>query len=168
MQVTFKIHFYTQWGQQMAVSGDVDALGNGQLDRAFILTYTQDGYWEGQIELPDNTEQINYRYVLIDSARGTINAEWGDHRTLVLNASQQQVWLRDFWRSPDADRNAFQSSVGSADIWMAFTLKNGLRIGAAYDYPLTKISSVARGSFELMMGYDFNFETKNMVTPRYF
>ena len=64
--------------------------------------------------------------------------------------------------------NAFQSSVGSADVWMAFTLKNGMRIGASYDYPLTKISGIAKGSFEVMMGYDFNFQTKNMVTPRYF
>ncbi len=64
--------------------------------------------------------------------------------------------------------NAHKSSVGSADVWMAFTLKNGVRIGASYDYPLTKISGIAKGSFEVMMGYDFNFQTKNMVTPRYF
>lgn len=64
--------------------------------------------------------------------------------------------------------NAFQSSVGSADVWMTITLKNGLRVGAAYDYPLTKITPIAKGSFELMMGYDFNYKTKNMVTPRYF
>lgn len=64
--------------------------------------------------------------------------------------------------------NAFDSSTGSADVWMALTLKNGMRIGASYDYPLTKISGIAKGSFELMMGYDFNYQTKNTVTPRYF
>jgi len=64
--------------------------------------------------------------------------------------------------------NSFDSSIGSADVWMALTLKNGMRVGLSYDYPLTKISAIAKGSFELMMGYDFNFQTKNTATPRYF
>lgn len=64
--------------------------------------------------------------------------------------------------------NAFRSSVDSADIWMSVTLKNGLRIGAAYDFPLTQIASTAKGSYELMLGYDFNYQAKKINTPRYF
>ncbi|NNE29545.1 MAG: type IX secretion system membrane protein PorP/SprF [Saprospiraceae bacterium] len=60
------------------------------------------------------------------------------------------------------------SSFDSADIWASYYLTNGLRIGAAYDYTLTKLQTVAGGSFEIMLGYEFNYTTKRTVTPRYF
>jgi type IX secretion system PorP/SprF family membrane protein len=65
---------------------------------------------------------------------------------------------------------AFQdnSSHDSADLWAAFFLKNGLRIGIAYDYSLTEIQQFGNGSAELMIGYDMNFSGEKIVTPRYF
>jgi type IX secretion system PorP/SprF family membrane protein len=61
-----------------------------------------------------------------------------------------------------------KSSVDSADLWAAYYLKNGLRIGMAYDYPLTELNTVTPGSFELMLGYDFSYQVEKVVTPRYF
>lgn len=60
------------------------------------------------------------------------------------------------------------SSFDSVDIWASYYLANGLRIGAAYDYTLTKLQGPAQGSFEVMLGYEFNYKTKQLVTPRYF
>ena len=60
------------------------------------------------------------------------------------------------------------SSFDSFDIWASYFLKNGLRIGAAYDYTLTELSQATSGSFELFLGYEFEYETKKTVTPRYF
>ena len=60
------------------------------------------------------------------------------------------------------------SSNDSADFWVAYFLKNGLRIGAAYDYTLTDIRKVSSGSFEVMVGYEFDYKTKRVVGPRYF
>ncbi len=70
-------------------------------------------------------------------------------------------------------RSAFEafsgkSSVDSGDIWAAYYLKNGLRVGLSYDYTLTKLQSYARGSFDVMVGYDFFRKEKRIVTPRYF
>lgn len=56
----------------------------------------------------------------------------------------------------------------SFDIWASYFLTNGLRIGVAYDYPLTKLSSNTIGSFEVMLGYEFDYKTKKFATPRYF
>ncbi len=69
--------------------------------------------------------------------------------------------------SKDANNNDV-SSHDSFDIWASYFLKNGLRIGAAYDYPLTKIQSSTVGSFEVMLGYEFDFKNKRFATPRYF
>ncbi|MEM7105360.1 MAG: type IX secretion system membrane protein PorP/SprF [Bacteroidota bacterium] len=70
-------------------------------------------------------------------------------------------------------RSAFEgaedgTSYDSVDFLLGVYLKNGIRIGAAYDYTLTKLRTVSDGSFEVMLGYEFNFEKDKIVTPRRF
>jgi type IX secretion system PorP/SprF family membrane protein len=72
-----------------------------------------------------------------------------------------------------AFRGAFEgftgtSSFDSGDIWVSYYLRNGFRIGVAYDYTLTELGSFAQGSYEIMLGYEMNYKTKQIVTPRYF
>jgi type IX secretion system PorP/SprF family membrane protein len=43
-----------------------------------------------------------------------------------------------------------------------------LMIGYAYDYTLTKLGNYNRGSHEVILGYDFAFNKKRIITPRYF
>lgn len=43
-----------------------------------------------------------------------------------------------------------------------------LMIGYAYDYTLSKLGDYNRGSHEVIIGYDFGFEKKKVITPRYF
>jgi len=43
-----------------------------------------------------------------------------------------------------------------------------LMIGYAYDYTLTKLGNYNNGSHEVIIGYDFGFEKKKVITPRYF
>lgn len=61
-----------------------------------------------------------------------------------------------------------ESSTDSADIWFSFYLNNGMRIGAAYDFTLTKLSNNSNGTFELMIGYDLDYKVRKVHTPRYF
>ncbi len=61
-----------------------------------------------------------------------------------------------------------RSSFDSADLWFSVNLSNGMRLGASYDYPLTALNKASAGGFELMLGYEFNFLSDRMVTPRYF
>lgn len=60
------------------------------------------------------------------------------------------------------------SSNDSADIWAAFYFRNGLRIGAAYDLTLNKLNKANNGSFEVMLGYEFDIKIKRVASPRYF
>jgi type IX secretion system PorP/SprF family membrane protein len=79
---------------------------------------------------------------------------------------QQTLWVGASYRSA-LQKTA--SSWDSADLWVSYFLPNGLRIGAAYDYTLTSaLQSKAQGSFEIMLGYEFDYKTKRVVTPRYF
>ncbi len=84
---------------------------------------------------------------------------------------QQTLWVGASFRSAfsiEPLEKPARSSVESADIWVSYLLKNGLRIGAAYDYPLTDLARVTSGAFELMVGYEFDFRENKVITPRYF
>lgn len=43
-----------------------------------------------------------------------------------------------------------------------------LMIGYAYDYTLSKLGNYNNGSHEIILGYDFDFQKKKVITPRYF
>ena len=77
----------------------------------------------------------------------------------------QRFWIGTSFRTA---LNTSRSSFDSVDLWGSVNLDNGLRIGAAYDYPLTELNQVTSATFELMLGYEFNFLNKRIVTPRYF
>ena len=66
------------------------------------------------------------------------------------------------------DETKRKSSFDSADIWASYFLNNGLRIGAAFDFPINALRNVTAGSFELMLGYEFNYKENKIATPRYF
>lgn len=80
----------------------------------------------------------------------------------------QALWVGASFRSAIEGIVGDSSSFDSVDIWASYYLANGLRIGVAYDYTLTKLQGPAQGSFELMLGYEFDYKTKQIVTPRYF
>lgn len=60
------------------------------------------------------------------------------------------------------------SSFDSVDFWASYYLQNGMRIGASYDYTINKLQTHVGGSFEVMVGYDFNYSSNKVLTPRYF
>jgi type IX secretion system PorP/SprF family membrane protein len=78
------------------------------------------------------------------------------------------LWLGVSYRSTFDKEVQGNSSSDSADIWGAVYLKNGMRIGVAYDYNVQGLQSQTNGSAELMIGYDMNFNVDKIVTPRYF
>lgn len=61
-----------------------------------------------------------------------------------------------------------KSSFDSADLWAAWQLSNGMRLGFAYDMTLSQLRKVSSGSFELMLGYEFDVKVKKVSSIRYF
>ena len=80
----------------------------------------------------------------------------------------EKLWLGVAFRSTFAEIFSDKSSHDSADVWAAFYLRNGMRIGLAYDLPLTRILQHSAGSFELLLAYDFEYKVRKVLTPRYF
>ncbi|MBP6183394.1 MAG: type IX secretion system membrane protein PorP/SprF [Saprospiraceae bacterium] len=80
----------------------------------------------------------------------------------------ERFWFGAAFRSSFEAFDNDKSSYDSVDLWASYFFNNGLRIGAAYDYPLTQLRTVTAGAFEVMIGYEFNYKSKKIVTPRYF
>lgn len=78
---------------------------------------------------------------------------------------RQKIWVGAGFRSA---LELAASSTDAVDLWMTFDLDNGMRLGGAYDIILSRLSQVSYGSFELLMGYDFDIKVKRVASPRYF
>jgi type IX secretion system PorP/SprF family membrane protein len=66
-------------------------------------------------------------------------------------------WLGFSYRTED-------SFAGIAN----FQITPNLRIGYSYDYTTTELNNYSNGTHEINLGYDFSFNKKKVVTPRYF
>ena len=42
MKLTFRIHYYTQWGQQIALTGSLKEMGENVLDKVLLMDYQED------------------------------------------------------------------------------------------------------------------------------
>lgn len=80
----------------------------------------------------------------------------------------ESLWVGTSFRSSVEAFTNKSSSFDSIDFWALFNLKNGIRIGMAYDFTISQLGDYAKGSLEIMLGYDFNYNNKEIVTPRYF
>lgn len=81
----------------------------------------------------------------------------------------QSLWVGTAFRSSVEAFDNDRSTYDSWDVWASYLMSNGLRIGVAYDYSLPKqLRAINDGSFEVMLGYEFDYKTNKIVTPRYF
>lgn len=77
---------------------------------------------------------------------------------ITINALLKDVfWIGFAYRTED-------SFAGLA----AFQITPQLRIGYSFDYTTTELNNYSNGTHEITLGYDFSFNKKKVVTPRYF
>mgnify|MGYP001028552048 CR=1 FL=1 len=77
------------------------------------------------------------------------------------------LWLGTSYRVGTGNANATVQSE-SIDFIVAFELKNGLKIGYAYDYTLSNLNQYTSGSHEIMLGWDRVGKGPRFKTPRHF
>ena len=67
MKIDFYLRFHTQFGQALSIVGNLPALGNEELGKALPLSFLNDEYWHGSIEIdPTHAETLHYRYVFTE------------------------------------------------------------------------------------------------------
>ena len=120
MRISFRIHYHTQWGQQIAVVGATEALGEWQPAQALRLQYLEDGHWGLSMDVPAGATELAYRYLLLDDTNRVLDEDWGAPRQLKLPARRNAHWVvQDSWRSQQHDENAYFSSAFQEVIFKA-------------------------------------------------
>ncbi|KAK9671275.1 hypothetical protein RND81_12G018700 [Saponaria officinalis] len=102
--ITFRIPYFTQWGQSLLVRGSVPLLGLWNVKRGFLLTPVNHGselIWRGSVEIPTSFE-CEYSYYVVDDGKKGLRCEMGRKRKLLLPDSVQDgdtvVELHDLWQ----------------------------------------------------------------------
>ncbi len=113
MQLTFKIHFQTQYGQNLAIVGNLPELGNWDPAHALPLHFFDGGTWEVPLDLPEDFKgTLEYKYVILHGSSGHVEWEAGDNRVMDLDEKRfNQLVLQDQWRSKYDEQQALFSSA---------------------------------------------------------
>ncbi|MDB5226193.1 MAG: hypothetical protein JWN78_386 [Bacteroidota bacterium] len=109
--------------------------------------------------------QMMYRY--LGSADQRIPHTLDFNLSLLI---YNRVNIGGSYRTSVANKNNDVKLTGgdSFDVMLEVWPTKQLMIGYSYDYILTKLGNYNRGSHEIILGYDFAFEKKRVITPRYF
>lgn len=111
MKIHFSIKYFTQWGQNMAIVGNLPQLGANDPSKAVFMNFQWKENWSYVVDI-NATEpfELNYRYLLKDN-NGLDNFEWGTDRAIMVDpAAQTDLYLCDTWNNPGAIENVFMTS----------------------------------------------------------
>ncbi len=110
MTINFYLHYYTQIGQTLFVSGNCNALGNDDFAKAIPLQYLNNQFCHCQVEIPINEIEavnIEYRYILKD-VQGNETIEWKDDKYIDCTENHiTEIALIDTWNYAGITENAF-------------------------------------------------------------
>ncbi|MFM2146629.1 MAG: hypothetical protein RL732_1465, partial [Bacteroidota bacterium] len=108
MKLHFFIRFHTQVGQSLLVTGNLPALGGGELSQALPLQYLNDEFWNLTLELQGPLpEKLQYKYIL-ENEDGSRIEEWGNDRFItILAEGTQEVRVIDTWNHAGEFENTF-------------------------------------------------------------
>ncbi len=126
-QIEFSIEYFTQWGQNLYISGNCRELGQGRPGSAVKMNCLINGSWTLTIKFSKKPENnIRYRYFLIDENNGSQFPEWGEARKLDLSEVQHShVFIRDFWRPHKNFENVFFTSAFTRNLMHRNGKKSG-------------------------------------------
>jgi len=129
MKLIFKIEYFTEYGQNIYVSGNIPELGSNDVSLAIRMNYIQDGRWELEI-FPgeEETDQLEYRYFVRDDRNSMFVAEWGANRMYKFDKEKFFTYVfEDTWRSRTDQENPLYSSAFTGNLWRRQSPKSGIK-----------------------------------------
>lgn len=113
-KVSFRIPYFTQWGQSLLVCGSQPVLGSWNVKKGVLLSPSHQGdelIWGGTLTVPAGFDS-EYSYYVVNDKRTVLRWEAGKKRKLVLPNEVQDgevVELHDLWQA-GSDALPFRSA----------------------------------------------------------
>lgn len=114
VKISFRLPYFTQWGQSLLVCGSVPVLGSWNVKKGVLLSPFQEGselIWSGSITVPKGF-QCEYTYYVVDDKKNIVRWEMGKKHELALPdgvQSGQEIEFRDLWQT-GSDALPFRSA----------------------------------------------------------
>lgn len=103
VNLSFRIPYFTQWGQHLLVCGSEPILGSWNVKKGLLLSPSHQNnelIWSGCIPVPIGFT-CEYSYYVVDDERNALRWEIGKKRKLLMPdgvQSGQEVELHDLWQ----------------------------------------------------------------------
>ena len=68
MEIKFKLKYDSHWGEELFLTGNMDALGSWNPEKALAMRYVDNGYWSAAAEL-DESETVEYKYIVKENGQ---------------------------------------------------------------------------------------------------
>lgn len=104
VSVSFRIPYYTEWGQSLVVCGSEPVLGSWNVKRGLLLSPVHHGdelIWFGTISVAKGFGSCEYSYYVVDDDRNVLRWEMGNKRQIILPHTIQGgdvLHFHDFWQ----------------------------------------------------------------------
>lgn len=114
VKISFRLPYFTQWGQSLLVCGSVPVLGSWNVKKGVLLSPFHEGselIWSGSITVPKGF-QCQYTYYVVDDKKNIVRWEMGKKHELTLPESVQsgqEIEFRDLWQT-GSDALPFRSA----------------------------------------------------------
>ncbi|HXB91617.1 MAG TPA: 4-alpha-glucanotransferase, partial [Puia sp.] len=108
IKIDFYLRFYTHPGQSLSVTGNVEALGNEDPEKALPLQYVNGEFWHASLILDGPMpESLRYHYVL-KGEEGALTEEGGGDKLLPLpTGDTEEIHAIDTWNYAGEFENVF-------------------------------------------------------------
>ena len=114
MTLSIYLRFSSSPGQQLLIYGNIDQLGNGQIENALCMTYVNNNYW--QIEIPidkkvtKTIKKISYSF-LLKQDDCIVKFDSGKHRNFNLIELKNDLIIIDCWNDIGRIENVFNTAA---------------------------------------------------------
>lgn len=110
MKVDFYLRFHTQFGQMLAITGNLPALGSNEPDKALPMSFLSDELWRASIEIdPSEFDTLHYRYIFINE-KGEQKKEAEKERIVDIKKASYDLILVDTWNDSSFFENSFYTA----------------------------------------------------------
>ncbi|XP_062166587.1 4-alpha-glucanotransferase DPE2 isoform X2 [Alnus glutinosa] len=119
VNVSFRLPYFTHWGQSLLVCGSEPVLGSWNVKKGLLLSPVHQGdelIWSGSVAVPSGFG-CEYSYYVVDDDKNVLRWELGKRRKLLLPEGIQDgevVELHDLWQTGSDDlpfRSAFRNVI---------------------------------------------------------
>lgn len=111
MKIHFYIRYNTRFGQTLWISGNCAELGDDNPEKACLLTYMNEEFWQGAFEIdPAQCPSLSYTYILKND-EGHTTLEWANDRVLELpSRGTKEMAVVDSWNYAGFAENTFYTA----------------------------------------------------------